>query len=260
MEYAMRSGFQNRIAPILAGGEQCPPSHSFGPFVRTCYLLHYVLDGKGVFKNERGEYTVTRGKYFLIRPGEITTYTADAETPWKYLWIHFTAENDERLIRAADVGDVSREPFHELYSHIERSFSSWNGGTEEYVSSVLYRALAEILSETTSGALYVERAEAYIRASYMSDITVEKIAALLSLDRRYLWRIFKEKTGVSIKEYITRQRLKSAAALLKDGRGVFESALLCGYGDASNFSKAFKKRYGVWPGEFAKNNKTSQKN
>ena len=115
-----------------------------------------------------------------------------------------------------------------------------------------------MLSKSTAGARYVQRAKAYITAAYTSDITVEKIAAALSLDRRYLWRIFKEETGIGIKEYITRVRLECAARLLEGGRSVLEAAALCGYGDVSNFSRAFKRRYGSWPGEYSKNYKTSR--
>ena len=252
MDFALNESFNTRVRPILVGYEECAPKHSFGPFVRSCYLLHYVLDGQGVFKNENTEYTLASGSYFLIRPGEIATYQADENSPWKYVWIHFISEDGERLLSAPDTGEISHQLFDELKLHVLSAFRDMTGGREEYVCSVLYRALSEMHLYSSVGPGYVERAKAYITASYSENITVKKIAEALSLDRRYLWRIFKSETGISIKEFITRKRLEVAAGLLLGGRGVGESALLSGYSDVSNFSKAFKKRYGTWLGEYAK--------
>ena len=44
---------------------------------------------------------------------------------------------------------------------------------------------------------------------------------------------------------------EAAAKLLSDGYSVGESARLCGYRDQFNFSKMFRRRYGVSPKEYA---------
>jgi AraC-like DNA-binding protein len=110
--------------------------------------------------------------------------------------------------------------------------------------------IGDILSSHPARSHYVRRAESYINTAYMQDITVENIAKMLSLDRRYLSRIFKAKNGVSIKEYITARRLEGAARLLKAGYCVSEAASMCGYGDTANFSKSFKRRFGVPPSKY----------
>jgi AraC-like DNA-binding protein len=87
----------------------------------------------------------------------------------------------------------------------------------------------------------------YIRALYMQDLQVEEIAKNLNLDSRYLSRIFKEKTGISIKEYMIEVRMEEACQRLKAGASVSSTALFCGYTDAFNFSKMFKRKYGCSP-------------
>ena len=48
--------------------------------------------------------------------------------------------------------------------------------------------------------------------------------------------------------------MEEAKKLLKKGYGVSESAYMSGYNDAFNFSKAFKKRFGISPKQYAEKN------
>ena len=57
------------------------------------------------------------------------------------------------------------------------------------------------------------------------------------------------------------QRLAQAAQLLLEGDwNVSEVAAIVGYGKASNFAAAFKKRYGVAPKNYRENRFNSAKN
>ena len=46
------------IVPLFIGYENCLPNHSFGPFGRSSYLIHYVVSGKGVFISKGKKYNV----------------------------------------------------------------------------------------------------------------------------------------------------------------------------------------------------------
>ena len=76
------------------GREKCSPAHSFGPAARNHYLFHYVISGTGRLfaydKNgETREYHIKSTQGFMIFPNQITTYVADKDTPWEYVWIEF---------------------------------------------------------------------------------------------------------------------------------------------------------------------------
>lgn len=47
--YAYTKFIPTDIYPVQYGEEQCNRNHSFGPCVRSNYLLHYVYSGKGIF-------------------------------------------------------------------------------------------------------------------------------------------------------------------------------------------------------------------
>ena len=76
------------------GHEKCAPGHLFGPATRNHYLFHYVLSGTGTLmaadsKGENHSYQIRSGQGFMIFPGQITTYIADVNVPWEYVWVEF---------------------------------------------------------------------------------------------------------------------------------------------------------------------------
>lgn len=82
----------------FSGHEQCEPGHSFGPAVRPCYIIHYIVSGKGKFLCDNTEYELGANKAFLIEPNAMTFYRADFEDPWHYLWIGFKGEKVAEIL------------------------------------------------------------------------------------------------------------------------------------------------------------------
>ena len=52
------------------GYEECEPGHSYGPGLRKSYMIHYVTQGKGIFKVEGKTYSLQRGDLFFIALGQ----------------------------------------------------------------------------------------------------------------------------------------------------------------------------------------------
>lgn len=230
--------------PIDFGFEKCEPSHSFGPYIRAGYLIHYVSKGNGIFRNEKKEYSVRSGQAFLIRPGEVCYYEADKNTPWEYTWIQFNGNLAKNFDNVDDILNIDSTIFNEMHL----AFKSLN--PEEYLAGMLFKLYAEINVDIVTPD-YAARVMSYINTNYMNSISVEQIAENLKLNRKYLSRIFKEKTNFTIQEYLIFKRLTEAKKLLKKGFGVGESAYMTGYNDAFNFSKAFKKQFGISPKEYS---------
>ena len=234
------------LNPLIAGEHICDPGHSFGPAVRKYTLIHYVLSGKGTFYARGEAHPVRAGQAFLILPGEVTTYTADREEPWHYRWVGFDGDLSSRFRELPAVFSPPESLFVNLFRLAE------DPEVTEYRISGALLALYAALFSPTGGNPHVRKVQSYIRASYMHPIRVEQIADALNLDRRYLSRLFKEKTGCSIQEFLIRTRMDAGAELLRKGASVAEAAQLSGYEDISNFSKMFKKHYSRSPAAFAK--------
>jgi len=97
----------------------------------------------------------------------------------------------------------------------------------------------------------------YINKNLNKDSSIDKLSSLFYVSKYYLMHKFKAQTGYTIHNYIQKKRLIKASELIKDGKPVTEVYLECGFGDYSNFVRAFKKNFGYSPKEYYKKRKNS---
>lgn len=230
------------ITPLFVGRENCDPGHSFGPYIREYYIIHFCLGGCGVLHNKHGSFYISEGQFFVIRPGEITKYTADSADPWEYLWIAFSAD-EEYFTDAVSVFDTP----HGLDDRL-RNIIAEDQPSREGCLAVIYDIIYHVFKrEDDDGGEKIRRIRRYIKYNYMLPITVTSIAHSFGFERSYLYRAFKRRYGIGIKEYITTVRMEKASEFLRGGYTVKESAHMVGYEDEFNFSKVYKARYGISP-------------
>lgn len=245
LQCILKNRHLNDLNPILFGEEECAPGHSFGPKVRDYTLIHFVIKGHGTFMREGIRHAVGPGEAFIIRPGEITIYCANQKDPWVYQWVGFDGELSKQFANLDAVVRYRTNWAGEIL-HMRRDWSN----IEYLVASKLFLMYSEWFSEKIEKKDYIRSVKDYVEAKYMETITVEEIAVQMNLDRRYLSRVFKSKTGETIQEYIIRFRIEKAKKLLEKSKSVGEAARLCGYNDVCNFSKIFKKETGISPGKW----------
>jgi AraC family transcriptional regulator len=78
--------------------------------------------------------------------------------------------------------------------------------------------------------------------------TLHRLAAEVGLSPFHYLRTFQRVTGVTPHQFILRARLREAAArLVRERRKVIDVALDTGFGDISNFNRAFRREFGVTP-------------
>ena len=237
------------LNPTQLGEEECEPLHIFGPHIRDCHLIHYVITGKGTYECKRGRYAVTAGQCFIIRPGEVTVYTADEAEPWHYIWIGMSGRLTKLIDSLPDVVDVS-DPT--LFSSLLEC-QSMTANRELFLMGKCCQLISalcggQMVADKPSGHNeYVKYAANYINQNYMKRLSVERLADDLHINRRYLSRLFEREYSMTVKEYITDVKMRHAEAFLRAGSSVSDAAALCGYGDVFNFSRMYKKYYGFPP-------------
>lgn len=92
----------------------------------------------------------------------------------------------------------------------------------------------------------------YIRAHCAYTVTLDELSREFFLNKYYLCRMFKDKLGFGISEYIESCRLSNAIPLLREGVPVSTVALKTGFGSDTYFISTFKKHLGVSPKKYVK--------
>ena len=246
----INSGFSN-INPMQFGYENCKSSHFYGPAVRTHWLIHFVVSGSGIFKINGTTYNVGAGEMFVIPPFIETYYEADSKTPWSYIWIGFTTDGELPL----KLDDTVYCPEALLIFEKMKSCIENENGRTAFLCARIWDLFSLLLENKKTEIDYVEKALSCIHSEYMNGITVQDIAERLNLNRSYFSMIFKKKIGASPVKYLVDYRMKMAASLMvKRKKSVSVAAYSVGYTDIFNFSKMFKRYYGVSPKKYIEQN------
>ena len=253
------------------GYEQCEPGHSFGPATRNHYLFHYIISGTGTLMadNAKGEtqtYSIKSGQGFLIFPGQITTYIADQNLPWEYVWIEF---DGLRVKEALDLTELSvNTPVYHSHSkdlreqlmnemlyivhHAKESPFHLIGHLYLFLDYLTQSAKSKKLVQSSKMSdYYIKEAINYIEQNFQNNITIEDIAAVCGINRSYFGKIFRNSIGRSPQEFLMNYRMVKATELLKlTSLSIAEIGSAVGYENQLHFSRAFKTIYGVSPREW----------
>lgn len=251
----------------FCGYAKCEPLHSFGPALRSNYLIHYILEGKGHYRIGGKRYDLSAGHGFLIEPGKQIFYEADEKDPWTYLWVGFNGRRAEEYLKDVGLGDgqlVFRSKrgreLKNLVVHMLKNYTI--SATDQFFLEgslyMFFSVLARDISLPTvqghgTENLYIKKALGYIQDNYGHSIRVADIAEYVCINRSYLYTLFRENVGSSPQEYLSNYRLSRAAELLSAKELSMESvAYSCGYRDPAAFGRVFKEKYQMTPLQYRK--------
>ncbi len=242
-EIVIDKGFEG-LNPMQYGRENCEKGHFFGPAIREHWLLHYVVSGNGIFKIGNKRYKITKGDIFIIPPFVKTFYQADLQTPWEYIWIGFTASGALPI----QLPDVIHLPEAKSIFKKMEDCALLENGRSAFLAARLWDLFSLILEQNNETHTHIQKAISFIHSEYMNDIKIGDISDLLNLERTYFSALFKKETGKSPQKYLFDFRMEIAARLLTEQNSSPVSvANSVGYTDFFNFSRMFKKHFGLSP-------------
>ena len=97
----------------------------------------------------------------------------------------------------------------------------------------------------------IQKAKDYIQDHLGESITIKLIAQQVYMSPTYFSVYFKEQTGETILDYITKTRLKKATDLLETtDLKIYDIAVQLGYQDTKYFSRLFRQWYGYTPSQY----------
>lgn len=190
------------------GWEQCAPLHSFGPFVRNHYLFHYVISGRGHLDNTdqdgvRRDYDLKADQGFLICPGQINTYVADQNQPWKYVWVEFDGLRAAEYVESAGLNEIQsvyrpqspaqgqalRDIMLYIAEHSDASSLNLIGHLFLFLDALIQTSSTRrALHGVQLKDFYIQEAITYMEHNYQRELTVEEVADACKLNRSYFSR------------------------------------------------------------------------
>ncbi|MBW4082454.1 AraC family transcriptional regulator [Paenibacillus sp. S150] len=241
------------------------------------YEMYFFLQGNGNFIIGNEIYQLQPGDMLLFRGEVLHRPNPMKETPYIRSYINFTAEYIHELageelqakllnLFALPNGLLVRwgeSGMNEIDSHFSMMFSEREReavGCEFMMQSLMiqlllkiYRRSKEVYSLLAAPAqsqkeMNVRRILMYLNQNYKKSISLEDLSGTMHLNKYYMCHCFKEVTGVSINNYITRKRIEEAKKLLRlsdEPVGILSELL--GFSNPVHFSRMFKQHAGVSP-------------
>jgi acetamidase/formamidase/AraC-like DNA-binding protein len=126
------------------------------------------------------------------------------------------------------------------------------GVTELFLTIVAAEGGPAAAATRSLAALFNRVTLAIERRLHDPDLTAARIAQAEGISERYLQKLF-EQNDVSFGHHLRDRRLERARSALVspgDHTPVADVAYRCGFGDAANFNRLFKERFGSPPGAF----------
>lgn len=112
----------------------------------------------------------------------------------------------------------------------------------------------KIQTQEKSEALprYITDALSYIQNNYSERIVASNLSRTLGVGRTTLFTSFKKYTGTTLNDYLMQYRVNKAIKYLRQGKKQQDVAESCGFGDACNLNRAFKRVFNLSPGKYLK--------
>lgn len=149
-------------------------------------------------------------------------------------------------MRAGDLGERESEAWSQLMKL--ETLDDMSGYLQGYLKEVCERIenrrekpVPEVITEIIR----------IIHQRYPDNLTIADIASQVYLAKTYICLLFKQETGETINEYITRVRMEKAKELLQDtDQKLSDVCTAIGYAEPSYFTKQFRKYTGMNPSDY----------
>jgi AraC-like DNA-binding protein len=233
--------------------------------------LVYIQSGSVIITGEQGEFILQSGDLCFFLPLEIHNIT----TPEHSLcWIikflpqggydgEFlkNVRSESNVISASDADyNASVTLLHTVKTERE------NGGIGSHLSVILAlgqlqllllrkRKLIPLTTTNRRKLLHhytlLDSVNHLLENTYQDTVCLESAAQALGFSKFYFAHKFKDLTGMTFIEYLTRFRLEKAKELLVSQQlSITEAAMQCGFGSLRNFNRAFRQFFDCTPTEY----------
>jgi AraC-like DNA-binding protein len=253
----------------------------------TYFEIIFILQGSGEHNINGNTFRYGKGDIFLLGPEDFHSFNIEERT--EFCFIRFNESYSKAIGVSEDTawnsaietvlstssqsrGSLVRNPqdsakLHKLLTVLQAEYDQHRTPYYELMRNGLMRSILLLLARNLRSSHSeiplsnhndsVEAILRYIKKHIYSPskLTIANLANEFHLAPGYISNFFKKHVGESIKQYITRYKMKLIEVRLTYSQNsVSEIAYEFGFTDESHFCKQFRKLYGITPTQFKKRN------
>lgn len=234
------------------------------------WQLFYSYSGEATFKIEGNSIWVPEGSFLLVKPYEVHSMTKKHSDGFYSLDLKFEILDEWLLEMALKLKSRQRTDDNLAYFFRDIVEESSNGKkmSARIITSMLEVILMKLirrenhLSDQGVHAVKVFHIDYNRLSKCVQDVidrveasvipveflTIDELANRIGYSKKYIYKKFREETGMTINEYSTLLKIDKAKALLVDtDYSVGEIAHVLGYKSRSYFIRLFKSLAGMTP-------------
>ncbi len=118
-----------------------------------------------------------------------------------------------------------------------------------------FTELVRRAKEEKSSLTYVDACKAYIEKNLRKNLQVGEIAPAIGVSRTYLSRLFRQAEGITVQQYIQKEKCRHAAQMLRySDYPISQIAQYYGFSTQSYFGACFQTWFGMTPNAYRKAN------
>ena len=231
-----------------------------------CVSVSLVLSGTFQYRTDGTDETLVPGSALLGNEGQCFECGHEHASGDRCLAFRFSAAYFEQLVEAVGGRSAAHpfrmgrlpplralSPFMATANHalLTGAPLAWQELGLQLAATVLRVSSGAAERDRPAPTAWVARVTESVRAiesDPAASHTLESLANDAGLSPYHYLRTFKRVTGVTPHQFVLRTRLRQAAAAIGSGRSrIIDVAFDSGFGDLSNFNRAFRTELGVSP-------------
>lgn len=248
---------------LIAGDGFLIPEH-----VQKCMEISYVVSGQCDFYTDDQVFHAKAGDIHVISPGRRHQIVAGSGDNLRMAYVGFLFK-EEAGDELEDLKEFFENPplqlkneqtqikaiFEKILTELYISLPYGKEVIDSCVNQILvqvYRTFRtegvkespRIVEEARMNRIVghtIMQALRYIDSDIIQISSISQVAEKLKYNPAYLSRIFHEKTGITMSEYIAQKKIEIAKSLLESGKSVGETAQVLGYASSQSFCKMFRR-------------------
>ncbi|WFR55760.1 AraC family transcriptional regulator [Anaerocolumna sp. AGMB13025] len=250
------------------------PSPEWMHFARYMqdYELIVVTEGTAYLMVNENKFAVEKGEYLLISP--TARQAGYKKSNCAFYWLHFTyeypvnrrktevdpSEVKENSIVIPEYGKLLKpEKLIVMMKQLQDNVRTYqNRLHNDYVcTTIISEIFSQFYAKDTQNTTDIKKKQLYndiqdyINWNKNNEIKVSEIADHFGYNKKYISSLFSTIAGVTLKQYIIREKIELAKYLLCDTNlDINEVSYQSGFSDSHNFMKTFKRTAGLTPTQY----------